>query len=307
MTILDLSEIISPAQKPIHRESIIEMITWVPRRSKLSTQWPNPIHEPRDKDSDWSLVLPFCETLSNSFITMCDVNTIGLREGKGRCYTFIKDAKDDPEDLIKVKNWLDIIGNYVAIRDCLALCFALDYDREEGDPDKTQTIVGVLRSRAKPYGGEKPTSDTFAAADKLMKVCLEFIDKVDCYKYVDVVAAMPPSDPTKSYNLPAYITSGIDRALNKPDLTEGIKTISPRSGLKEVALENKLSTLEGTIEVDQNLFKGQVVLLIDDLYQSGVSINYAAMLLLEAGAKKIFGLACEKTCSNDDNVRRKVK
>jgi hypothetical protein len=307
MTILDLSEICSPAQKPISRESIIEMITWVPRRSKLSAQWPNPLHEPRDEDSDWSLVLPFCETLCNSFITMCDVNTIGLREGKGRCYTFLKDAKDDPEDLIKVQNWLDIIGNYVAIRDCLALSFALDYDREEGDPDKPQTIVGVLRSRAKPYGGEKPTSDTFAAADELIEACLEFIENLNCYKSADVVVAMPPSDPTKPYNLPAYIASGIAKALNKPDLTKGIETISTRSGLKEVPIEDKLSTLEETIAVDQNIFKGKTVLLIDDLYQSGVSINYAAMLLLEAGAKKIFGLACEKTCSNDDNIRRKAK
>lgn len=183
----------------------------------------------------------------------------------------------------------------------------MDYDREGGNPDKPQTKIGVLRGRAKPYGGEKPTSDTFVAANKLIRACLKFIENVDCYKSINVLVAMPPSDPTKPYNLPAHIASGIARALNKPDFTKGIKTISPRSGLKEVAIENKLSTLEGTIAVDQKLFKGEMVLLIDDLYQSGVSINYAAMLLLEAGAKKIFGLACEKTCSNDDNVRRKGK
>ena len=49
-------------------------------------------------------------------------------------------------------------------------------------------------------------------------------------------------------------------------------------------------------------FKKHVVLLVDDLYQSGVSTNYVAMLMLEAGAKEVFGLACEKTCRNDDNV-----
>jgi predicted amidophosphoribosyltransferase len=65
--------------------------------------------------------------------------------------------------------------------------------------------------------------------------------------------------------------------------------------------------LDGTIKVDHELYKGKTVLLVDDLYQSGVSINYAAMLLLDAGAKKIFGLSCEKTCSNDDNVRWKGK
>jgi hypothetical protein len=33
---------------------------------------------------------------------------------------------------------------------------------------------------------------------------------------------------------------------------------------------------------------------------------YCGLLLLEAGAKKIFGLACEKTCRNDDNVGGKI-
>ena len=46
----------------------------------------------------------------------------------------------------------------------------------------------------------------------------------------------------------------------------------------------------------------KIVLLIDDLYQSGVTMNYAAMMLLGEGAKAVLGLACEKTCRNDDNV-----
>ena len=75
--------------------------------------------------------------------------------------------------------------------------------------------------------------------------------------------------------------------------------------MKDALLEDKLEALEGTIEVDPEPFKDKVVLLVDDLYQSGVSMNYVAMLLLEAGAKKVYGLACEKTCSNDDNISRK--
>lgn len=32
-------------------------------------------------------------------------------------------------------------------------------------------------------------------------------------------------------------------------------------------------------------------------------MNWVGMELLNAGARKVFGLACEKTCRNDDNVR----
>ena len=54
------------------------------------------------------------------------------------------------------------------------------------------------------------------------------------------------------------------------------------------------------------IFTNKRVLLLDDLYPSGVSMNYCAPLLVQAGAKKIFGLACEKTCRNDDNVSGKI-
>jgi predicted amidophosphoribosyltransferase len=50
--------------------------------------------------------------------------------------------------------------------------------------------------------------------------------------------------------------------------------------------------------------EGRTVLLLDDLYQSGISMNYVAMELLAAGVKEVFGLACEKTCRNDDNLSR---
>ena len=40
-------------------------------------------------------------------------------------------------------------------------------------------------------------------------------------------------------------------------------------------------------------------------FTSKGTAGYVAMLLLEAGAKKVFGLSCEKTCSNDDNVSRR--
>ena len=97
----------------------------------------------------------------------------------------------------------------------------------------------------------------------------------------------------------------ISEKLEKPDKSEKVRTVKARPGNKEVPCEEKLPNIEGTVAVDGEAFKDEIVLLIDDLYQSGVSVNYVAMLLLEAGARKIFGFSCEKTCSNDDNVSRR--
>src|SRR5206468_4548642 len=111
------------------------------------------LHAPRSATADWSVVLPFCETLRNTFELMCPVDSIGLRSGtNGRCYTFLPQAnEDDDECLSMVKAWHQTVGKYVAIRDCLALSFAIDYDRQGGNPQRRRTRIGELRARAKPY------------------------------------------------------------------------------------------------------------------------------------------------------------
>ena len=290
-----------PHQTRITRERLLDMITWRPRRMKLSLEWPDSLHKPKKSEDDWSVVLPFRETLGDAFEAMCDVPNIGMREGGGRCYTFLKDDSDDA--LVNTRRLLGLIGNYVAVRDCLALSFALDYDREEGNPDKPHTAIGALRGRAKPYD-DIATEDTRKAADDLASKCLDFLKIMTCYCTATCVVGMPPSRPDKTFDLPSYIAQKIAAMIGKPDLTRFVTTIKVRPQLKNESLDMKLASIEGTVSVEPLPFKDQNVLLIDDLYQSGISTNYVAMLMLEAGAKKVFGLACEKTCRNDDNMPR---
>lgn len=286
-------------QKPITVANINEMLTWKPRRMKLEDEWRNALHEPTGTYQDWSLVLPFCEILKNAFESMCSVRSIGLRVSQsGRCYTFFPDKTD----LDTVREFLSKVGSYIVLRDCLALSFALDYDRIKGNPNNPQTVIGKLRSRAKPY--QRDTSgDTYDAANEMVSHCMDFIREMTCYQDITCVVAVPPSDPQKPFNLPRYLASEIGKALKISDRSPGVQTVKARESLRGTDIKKKLSTIEGTISVDPTALRNQVVLLIDDLYQSGVSMNYTAMLLLKAGAKRIYGLACEKTCTNDDNIR----
>jgi predicted amidophosphoribosyltransferase len=81
-----------------------------------------------------------------------------------------------------------------------------------------------------------------------------------------------------------------------------VLTIKARGQLKGVSVDAKLDQLRGTVHVDPHAFQNKRVLIIDDLFQSGTSINYVGMLLQQAGARKMFGLACEKTLGNFDNL-----
>jgi hypothetical protein len=275
-------------------------------RRQLRSEWPKTLYKPDSPERDWCLILPFPNTYQNAFFSMCATTAYAHHAATGKLCLYLQGIDPDEQPPSEVAEWVEKVGKYVAMKDFLALSFALDYEREAGNPNRPQTDVGSLRAQAKPYGGQTATKQTTAAADQLVDRCLAFLNEMTCYKSANCVVAMPPSDPTKTYNLPRYLADQISAKLNLPDLSQHVRTIKVRNSIKAVPLAQKLDTLLGTIAVDSGVFDGKHVLLIDDLYQSGISMNYCGLLLLRAGAKKIFGLACEKTCRNDDNVGGRI-
>jgi predicted amidophosphoribosyltransferase len=171
---------------------------------------------------------------------------------------------------------------------------------ESGDPQNKKTAIGNLCRKAKLY--ERSPSHDREAAKQLAVLCKEFLQRLTCYDSSDCVVAMPSSRQNKAFDLPHYIAQKLASALGKQDLCDKVRTIRDRRPLKELPLDEKFDELEGSVDVDQVALRGKRVLIVDDLYQSGISLNYVAMLLLQAGSRKVFGLACEKTVRNDDNI-----
>lgn len=65
------------------------------------------------------------------------------------------------------------------------------------------------------------------------------------------------------------------------------------------ALEKLNLCVERDIDLSGNHeFEGKRILLLDDLYQSGVSMQFTAMKLYLAGANEIYGLSIVKSLSN---------
>ncbi len=293
-----------PIQQPrITREGILQMIALTPRRCKLSIEGRKIVHEPTEEGKDWSVRLPFCQTFRNAFHSMCHIDCNWMKEGNGNCYTYLKN--EDDETFAAIDEWIYDVGQYVVLRDFLALSFALDYGYENGNPNNSKTRIGKLRSKAKPYESA-PTSETFESADEIFQHCMQFISDIHCYNDVDAVVAMPPSKPDKIFDLPLYLVEKISKEWGKLDLSYAVRTIHARPPIKnQETPEAKLKALEGSVQVDQDAIRRKSVLILDDLYQSGISMNYIAMLLQEAGVSKIFGLACEKTSRNDANPSRR--
>lgn len=255
-------------------------------RRQLCTEWPGVVHETQAEGRDWTLVLPFANTYRNAFETMCETSAWPHVAANGRLCLFLKGIDREAGPPQEVHEWIDKVGRYVAMKDLLALSFALDYEREGGNPNRPQTNIGDLRAQAKTYGSQTATKQTKAAAGELVKRCLAFLEEMSCYESADCVVAMPPSDPAKSYNLPRFLAAGIAGNWGREDLTQHVRTVRRRDSIKGVPLAQKLDTLLGTMEVDEDIFDGKRVLLVDDLYQSGISMNYCALLVLNAGARE---------------------
>lgn len=297
---INLNSIKLPPQRPITGSRIQEMISSSPRRHRLA-EWPDSVLKPPgSKNTDWNLVFPFIESYVPAFEAACDVDHIPFKSKLGQtfCFSFLKEADTAKVDVVRA--WIKVIHDKAAIRDCLAISFALDHDKEGGDPKKQQTEIGSLRSKAKPYN-RQPDSSHREAANEISVRCFEFLRTVKSYDSATCVVAVPPSDPRKKYSLPAIIAAYIAKEWGKPDHTGRATTIVKRPETKNLPVMEKLRALEGMIRV-QPFEKGARVLLVDDLYQPGVTMNYIGMKLLEAGVEAVYGLACEKTCRNDDNV-----
>lgn len=290
---------IPPIQDDFDEDDIRNMIV---SRRQLATEWPNTVYPPKEEGQDWCVILPFPNTYQNAFTCMCDTYAYPYNATSGKLCLYLKGVAADEELPAEIDDWINTVGQYVAMKDFLALSFALDYERKGGNPDSGQTEVGALRAAAKPYGKQSATKNTKEAADKLAERCISFLNRMTCYGSADCVVAMPPSDPAKDYNLPRHLAERIAAAWGRENLSQHVRTLKQRESLKGAPIAAKLDTLLGTIEVDAGVFHNKNVLLVDDLYQSGISMNYCALMLLRAGAQKIFGLACEKTCRNDDNV-----
>lgn len=271
------------------------MTRLVPRRCRLA-DW-NVLRLPDTPGRHASLSFPFRETCENLFST-CPVGHIGLRSGThGRPYTYLRCPASA---LAEVQAWLDTFQSNIVHRDLLALSFSLDFERANGDPAQARTHVGQLRARSKPYH-RVPTPDCYASAKDLAALLVEFLRRVQAYGCAEIVAAVPPSAPDKPYDLPRILAQEIALRWGRADGTAAVRTVKPRPELKNLTVKEKLTALDGTVEVDPTMIRGRVILLLDDLYQSGISMNWVAMKILEAGASAVLGLAAEKTCRNDEN------
>lgn len=228
------------------------------------------------------IILPFNDTIGS---IIHDVTGKDLFSSHYGGYWRGLNSKEEYE---RFEEFVNEYKDIVFLRDNLDLSLALsmNFDGDEHTP------IGELEIQAK-FHNNKQTED------ELIGVCNEWIDKFPFLKEADYICSMPSSSATTE-SLPHRIVSNLE-GFDFEDISDSVTWTSKTRSIKDAAsAEEKLEILEESgLQISEDVdLSGKTVLLFDDLYMSGVSMQYVAMKLKEAGAARVFGLCTVKSRSN---------
>lgn len=198
------------------------------------------------------------------------------------------------------KKWKQFIENYKSIiflRDNLELSLSLSMNYKNESEERTE--VGELVYKAKNKNDPN-------AERELINLCEEWLKKLPYYKEADLICAMPSSNISQE-NLPQKIVKSL-KDFPFIDISDKVYWKSKRQYIKNVEdVDEKIQVLENSgLTIDETTtetIKEKNIIILDDLYMSGTSMQYLAMRLKEAGARRIFGLSIVKSRSNKGKIK----
>lgn len=205
------------------------------------------------------------------------------------------------EDLASVRAFVEAIRPYVVIKDLTAGSMALGFRAATGaSGDLEATEIGQLMQTAKPYN-DPPTREHHRAGIALAQRLCDLVKSMALYRDVDGFMAIPCAS-SKRFSLPRGFAHELAKQTGKANLSEAVTKLKVTPEVKNLSLADKLEAIFGSVTVDRARVAGKSIVVVDDLYQSGLTMNYVAEELRLAGAREVFGLAAVKTLRNDDNL-----
>lgn len=197
------------------------------------------------------------------------------------------------EEFQQIQTWVENQGDRVFLRDCLSSSIALSLNFSDVS-EKRRTEIGELEYRAKNRADRN-------ALKNLALYSMNLIEGTPCYRKAEYIAAVPPH-PEKRFDVPSEIVKMVCGKSQKiTNITEHFHFGDKKLSAKSASLRDKWIMWEQANLSINCCLDGKDVILLDDKYQSGTTIQFVAMKLQEAGARGIFGLSLVKTMRDTDN------
>lgn len=237
-------------------------------------------------DAVGKLVLPFdepFESIARNVLSMDRVLFPSKFDNSFYRLIFSEDEYKGIEDFISKFN------DIVFLRDTLDLSVALSM--HETEPEK-RTVLGehefLVKYRSEKY--DVAENKAYLAAEMQRRLA-----ELPFFKLADYICAVPS---TKSFM--REIISELN-GFGFEDISDKVSWKNKSGSLKNVeTADEKLEMIQSwgfQLKNDIDL-KGKTVLLVDDMYHSGVTMQYIAMQMKDAGAKRVFGIALVKSLGN---------
>ncbi len=268
-----------------------------PRIIHFNTSHKNALKKVKDKNYFAQFTVPFKDTIIPIFYKE---TRAGIRRSR---YEGLWLPINDEATYKRVSRFVKRYNNTVFIRDALNMSCAIDKNMRSPNPlstgESNYTEIGRLEYEAKYL--ESPS-----ALEELVYVVDDFVRRTPIYNNADVIIAVP-SSKVDAVSLPQKIVHRL-ATLQKPHNTiNAIKWCKNKRPLKAISVQQKWDLLEQTgLCVRGDSLIGKKVILLDDMYQSGTTLNYIGRKILQAGARAVYGLTLVKSLSNADNISKET-
>jgi predicted amidophosphoribosyltransferase len=197
----------------------------------------------------------------------------------------------------EIKYFLPVLRRTLCIETPLDDCFALGWHSKPGKPGKPAlTALGQWISMAKSYCNDPSSPGSLPVAGLIADQMQEFIKRHPVYRHSDMLVAALPSNPDKAFDLPCVLAQTLEGDTGIPFIRQALIKTRMTAQMKYcLTLEEKVDNIRGSISSRASCVAGKTVLIIDDVFGSGVTLWETAKSLREAGAAKILGLTATKT------------
>ncbi|WP_146111994.1 hypothetical protein [Brevundimonas vesicularis] len=213
-------------------------------------------------------------------------NHIYTREGKYGPYAFLK----TPHDISKATRWQDDRKHLIFLRDTLTFSIAIDFNLESAG---VYTALGRAEHEAK-------TNHDAKSVGIIADAVTHTVGLLKPYSAATLLCAVPPC-PSKSWDLPSAVIAQVAAQTGKPAVND-LAFANKKQSVKSLSVADKWDALEAAGLTAGPSVIGKRVILFDDKYQSGMTLQFVASKLLEAGATDVYGLCAVKTWRDTDNT-----
>ena len=254
-----------------------------PKRINFASHHSNALRRADRDNIVGRIVLPFADTIESIARHHLGMNRFLFPSKFGN--SFYRQIHSE-EEYTRIATFVEQMSDVVFLRDTLDLSIALSM--HETKPGQ-RTALGEHEYQVKYQQGNKDTSDDLAVLTAELQQKLE---DLPYFKLADYVCAVPSS---KLFMREIIVKL---QGFSFTDISAHVSWDNKNGSLKNVeTADEKLDMIQSWgFRIAEGLdLKDKTILLLDDMYQSGVTMQYVAMRLKEAGAKRVFGMTIVKS------------